>query len=35
MERYYKIDFDAWYDTEERLLWRIDDPIAEREDAWN
>ena len=35
MERYYKIDRDAWYDTEERVLWRIDDPIAEREDAWN
>ena len=35
MDRYYKIDFDAWYDTEERVLWMIDDPIAEREDAWN
>ena len=34
-QRFYKTDIASWYDSEQRQLWMIDDPIAEREDAWN
>ena len=34
-ERFFKTDIASWYDSEQRQLWMINDPIAEREDAWN
>ena len=34
-QRFFKTDIASWYDSEQRQLWMINDPIAEREDAWN
>ena len=33
--RFHRVDWEAWYDMEARVLWLFDDPFDELEYGWN